>query len=346
MDKRIAMLGFLVLGLRLSIGSVTEAASQDKVVLPATGSPMTPEWKQYNEQAEARGAPLLKYVVTAKEMTPTKGREPKEIQDTFSPTDDRLYVYTAWVNVKERSKNEIRIYDPRGVVFYGAERVYQFATERWTIRDPLYIRGWPAARLPGKWQAQIFMDGILAKTKEFAIGSETRRYERRAMKEGGLAIGVYPIFVDAESRYGITFRTNASLMPLYISQMLTIDFEDHRVVMPFQLRRGIVNPKVKYDDVEKFLIQEVKSPDSEWNAMIKKHKLDLVIAGKAYDSATLEEEKEATIYVINTKTKDIKEIKASYKSHRGSDRTDLQVRANFYQEVYNQIVKQGADALK
>ena len=229
MDKRIAMIGLLVLGLKLSVG-VTEAASQDKVVLPATGSSMTPEWKQYNEQAEAKGAPLLKYVVTAKEMTPTKEPEPKEIQDTFSLTDDRLYVYTSWVNVKDGSKYGIRMYDPRGVLFYESDRVYRFGTEKWSLWDALYIKGWPAARVPGKWRADIFMDGILAKTKEFVIGSESRRYEQTARKDDSPTIGVYPYFVDAV-RYGLTFSTNTPLLPLYISQMLTIDFEAGRVVI-------------------------------------------------------------------------------------------------------------------
>lgn len=345
MVKRITIVGLLVLALKLSMG-VTEAASQDKVVLPATGSPMTPEWKQYNEQAEAKGAPLLKYVVTAKEMTPTKEREPSKIQDTFSPTDDYLHVYTSWVNVKDRSKYEIRIYDPRGVVFYASDRVYRFGTEKWNLWDALYIKGWPAARAPGKWDADIFMDGVLVKRKEFVIDSETRRYERTAGKEGGLAIGVYPYFVDAESRYGVTFRTNASLLPLYISQMLTIDFEAHRVVMPFQLRKDIARPQVKYDDLGNFLTQEVKSPDSEWNAMVKKHKLDFVIAGKIYDSTTYEEEKEATIYLVNVLTRNIREIKASYKSFRARERTGPEVRANFYQAIYDEIVKQVASALK
>jgi hypothetical protein len=78
MDRKIAILGLLLLG--FSIAGATEAACQDRAVLPATGSPMTPEWKQYNEEAETKDAPLLKYVVTAKEMTRTKERAPSQIQ--------------------------------------------------------------------------------------------------------------------------------------------------------------------------------------------------------------------------------------------------------------------------
>ena len=80
--------------------------------------------------------------------------------------------------------------------------------------------------------------------------------------------------------------------------------------------------------------------------MVKKHKLDFVITGKIYDATTYEQEKEATLYLINAATRNIKEIKASYKSQRARERTSFQVRANFYQEIYDQIVKQGASALK
>jgi hypothetical protein len=207
------------------------------------------------------------------------------------------------------------------------------------------VKGWPAARLLGKWQAKISMDGVLAKTKEFFVGSENRRYEQTIKKDGALSIGVYPFFVDTESTYGATFRANDSLLPLYLSQVLTIDFEAHRVVMPFELRKGTANPKVKYDDLRNFLVREVKSPDSEWNAMVKKHKLDLVLAGKVYDTTTYEEEKEATIYLIRSAT-NITETKATYKALKSRERTGFDVRANFYREIYDQIVKPVADSLK
>ena len=113
------------------------------------------------------------------------------------------------------------------------------------------------------------MKCILAKTKDFYIGADNRRYDQQTRKADGLAIGVYPYFTDASVK-GLLFRTSTPLLPLYLSQMLTIDFENRRVVMPFQLRKGLGDPKVKYEDLKNFLVQEVKSPDSEWNAMTKK----------------------------------------------------------------------------
>jgi hypothetical protein len=343
MDRTLKIFSLLILA--VSIGGVINAASQDSVVLPATGSPMTPEWKQYNDQAETKGAPLLKYVVTAKEMTQTKQREPAQLQDSFSPTDDQLYVYTSWINVRDRPRYGIKIYDPRGVQFYERESVYQFGSERWNLWDNLYVKGWPAARVPGKWRAEIIMNGILAKTKEFYIGADTRRYDQQTRKADGLAIGVYPFFADASVK-GLIFRINTPLLPLYLSQMLTIDFENRRVVMPFQLRKDLADPKIKYEDVKNFLMQELKSPDSEWNAMVKKHKVDFVITGKVYDATTYDEEKEATIYLIDVATRNLKEIKATYKSQRAYERTAFEVRANFYRAIYDQIAKPVADALK
>lgn len=342
MDRTLKILGLLLLA--VNFGGVGSAASQDGV-LPATGSPMTPEWKQYNDQAEAKGAPLLKYVVTAKEMTPTKEREPAQIQDIFSLTDDQLYIYTSWINVRGRPRYGIRIYDPRGVHYYERESIYRFGTEKWNLWDNLYVKGWPAARVPGKWRAEILMNGILAKTKEFHIGSDSRRYDQPTRKDGGSTIGVYPYFVDASVK-GLTFRTNTPLLPLYLSQMLTIDFENRRVVMPFQLRKDLVDPKVKYDDVKNFLMQELNSPDSEWNAMVKKHKLDFVLIGKVYDATTYDEEKEATIYLVDVAASKIKEVKATYRSQRARERTAFEVRANFYRAIYEEIVKPVADALK
>jgi hypothetical protein len=278
-------------------------------------------------------------------MTKTKEPEPTQIQDSFALTDDQLYVYTSWINVRERPRYTIKIYDPRGVQFHERESVYRFSSEKWNHWDNLYVKGWAASRVPGKWRAEILMNGILAKTKEFYIGADARRYEQSTRKESGSSIGVYPYFVDASVK-GLSFRSNTPQLPLYLSQMLTIDFDSRRVVMPFQLRKDLADPKVKYDDVKAFLAQELKTPDSEWNRMMKKHHLDFVITGRVYDAMTFDEEKEATIDMVDAAAKSIKEIKATYKSQKARERTVFEVRANFYREIYDQIVKPVADALK
>ena len=80
--------------------------------------------------------------------------------------------------------------------------------------------------------------------------------------------------------------------------------------------------------------------------MVKKHKVDFVIAGKVYDAGTYDEEKEAAIYLIDVATKNLKEISATYKSQRAYERTEFEVRANFYRAIYDRIAKPVADALK
>jgi hypothetical protein len=78
----------------------------------------------------------------------------------------------------------------------------------------------------------------------------------------------------------------------------------------------------------------------------EKFKLDFLIAGAVFDFATFGEEKEASIYLIDVKKKDVKEIKATYKSSRAYDRTGFLVRANFYRAIYDQIVTRSPDVLE
>jgi hypothetical protein len=117
-------------------------------------------------------------------------------------------------------------------------------------------------------------------------------------------------------------------------------------VMPFELRKTTVNPRIKYNDMREFLNREVKSSESEWNTMVRKHKLDLVLAGRVYDRTTYGDEKEATIYLVDSRTMNSKEIKASYKSFKERERTSFDVQANFYRAIYDEIVKPVADLLK
>ena len=337
-----SVLLLLLSGLVFSSGCAVETASKPQAVLPATGSSMTPEWKEYNRQAEAKDAPLLKYVVTAKSITPTSPRQPKEIQDNFAPQDERLYVFSKWVNVQGRPIYKIKIYDPRGILFRERTSAYRHGTGKWVLWNTLYIRGWAAARLPGKWKALIYMNDLLAKTKEFAIGSKSYRYDQKVGKGGSKRIGVYPYFVNADP----SSTRHTTRFPLYISQMLTVDIDDSQVIMSWQLQKEVTRPILKYKQVRDYFSRELNSPDSELNGLIKKHNLDLLITGRVFDTGTYGEEKEATLYLINTNSKQIREIISSFTSHRGWERTGLQVRANLYKSVYNDILKEVVKELK
>lgn len=340
MNKGFAILAFLVLTSSLIISCAIETGPQ--VDLPLTGSPTTLEWTKYNTQAELKGVPLLMYAVTAKELARTKPEEPRRIQDTFSVEDERVYVYTRWTNIRGRPRYHIRIYDPRDSVFYEGESEYSFGTGLWNIWNVLRVKGWPASRLPGKWRAEILMNDSLALRKEFVIGSTVQRYEPRVVKEEAPTIGVHPYFVDAETSH----RDNSTLLPLYISQMLMVEFDKYRVVTPFQLRREMVRPVAKFAEYGNLIMRELKSPTSQWNRVASKYKMDLLIAGAVYDSAQYEYEKKATIYLIDTKTKAIRQINANFKSMRAHERSGADVIANFYGEIYVQMAKQGAEVLR
>lgn len=341
MARRTTTLGLLLFVSSLGTGCAGETAP--RVILPVTGSPMTPEWAEYNKQAEIKGAPLLMYAVTAKELSQkTKPEEPRQIQDTFSLDDERVYVYTRWSNVQGKPRYEAKFYDPRGSVFFEWDRVYTFATGDWHVWTYLGIKGWPVTRLPGKWRAEIFMDDSLALRKEFVIGSETHRYVPTVLKADAPTIAVHPYFIDSET----SGRENSTLLPVYISQMLMVQFDKYRVVTPFQLRREMGRPVAKYAAYGSVIKEELKSPYSQWISVAQKYKADLLIAGAVHDPATLGEQKQATVYLISTKTREAKEIKASYTPRRAFDRTGGEVIANFYQEISNQIVKQLAETLK
>lgn len=340
MSHNTTSLRVLVLTAFLINSCATEPVST--VVLPITGSHMTPEWLEYNKQAEVRGMPQLVFAVTAKDLARTVPEQPKGIQDVFSAEDEQLVIFTTWTSIKGRPRYQLKVYDPRGVVFHEAASVYRFGTQRWGMWNTLYIKGWPAARLPGRWRAEIYMDDVLALKKEFFIGSTARQYETKPVKSDALAIGVHPYFVDADT----SRRDNSTRLPSYIAQMLLVDFENYRIITPFQLRDAVPRPVLKYDQYAASIRQELNYPDSPLMRAAEKFKLDFLITGAVYDFAQFDYAKEASILLVDVRKKEAKEITATFTSDPARDRTGFQVRANFYRAIYDEIVRQGPDALK
>ncbi len=306
-------------------------------ILPSTGSPMTAEWKNYNLQAEVNGAPILNYAVTAKRVLKGPVR-PQEIQDVFSTRDARVTVFTKWTNIKGNPRYKIKIFDPRGVLFIARSVAYKHRTGIWYKWDDVFIKGWAASRLPGLWRADIYMDGVLVTKKNFIIGSQDTRYEKKIDNENTLKIGVIP-FIDHKS----SSRKHGRRISLYLAQMLSIDLKHSTIVMPFKLRNNFNKPFGIYEEYKDFLVREINSPGSEWAAASKKHNLDFLITGKAYDQAVQEDDKNMVIYVIDCKTKKIIEVKATYASHAysGHDISGNEVIRQFYKRVYDKLLKKG-----
>lgn len=321
-------------------GCAARTSSKYDVDIPSSGSPITPEWKEYNRQAAINGAPLLRYIVTSKEIVRTRPSKPNYIQNTFSPKNDRLFIFTKWTNVIGKPKYAIRIYDPRGIKLLERERVYPFSTKKWNTWDALYVKGWAAERLPGKWRAEIYMNDVFVTKKEFIIGSKTHHYNQKVEKENLLTIGVFP-FLDSDK----TNRKHAGRMPLYIAQMLTIDFEDYRVIMPYQFWNYTLMPSAEYNDFKEFLAHEISLSESGWNEVISSHKLDFVITGKVYDPATTDEENEAIIYVIDTKNKNVRTIKTRFTPTQ-YEWTHSKLLRTFYKNVYSKVLEEGISNLR
>ena len=340
MNHKLMSIASLTLTAVLTHSCATEPAPT--VVRPTTGSHMTPEWAEYNRQAEVRTMPQLLFAVTAKELARTVPEQPKGVQDVFAAEDEQLVIFTNWANIKGRPRYQLKIYDPRGVVFQEAASVYSFGTERWNVWNTLYIKGWAAARLPGRWRAEIYMDDLLALKKEFFIGSTVRQYESRPVKPDGLTIGVHPFFIDSDTSRVV----HSTLLPSYLSQMLIVDFENYRIVTPFHLRNAMARPVVKYDQFGASIREELRRPDSPLMRVAEKFRLDFLITGAVLDFWQYGAAAEASILLVDVKKKEAKEIKTNFTLDRAYERNGLQARANFYRAIYDQILKQGPDALK
>lgn len=240
---------------------------------PPTGSPLTPEWIKYNEQAETKNLPRLTYLVTCKSVTgPEKAKEPKEITDNFSLKDSMACVYVRWSNVLGSPVCTLRIYDPRGVLFIEWERTFKGEKPAWNQWFRHWIKDAPASKLPGKWTAEIFMDGVLAARKEFVIGDTNVQYKQISYGKNVSAVSVFP-FVS-EGAGGKMFDYEA---PTLIAQMMSIDYPDYRVILPSEIDNEITVPAhVKIEDFVNDTINSKVLDD-----LISKHNINLFIAGSA-----------------------------------------------------------------
>jgi hypothetical protein len=266
---------------------------------PPTGSPLTPEWIKYNEQAETKNLPRLSYLVTCKKVTgPKKSKEPEEITDTFSLKDKMACVYVRWSNVSGSPVCTLRIYDPRGVLFKEWERTFKRKKPVWNQWFRHWIKDAPASKLPGKWTAEILMDGVLAARKEFVIGDTNAQYKQISYDKNVPAVTVFPFIPEGDR--GKMFDYEAATL---IAQLISIDYPDYRVILPSRIDNEITVPThVKIND---FVNDTINS--KVLDELITKHNINLFIAGSARaDSRTIRGDRftvEFDIFIIDGKSK-------------------------------------------
>jgi hypothetical protein len=90
-------------------------------------------------------------------------------------------------------------------------------------------------------------------------------------------------------------------------------------------------------EFKSYLVKEINTPNSEWNKLINKYKLDLVITGKVIDSYDYEN-KEAVIYFITSETGEIKEVKIYFVPGEVDNLTWHEKRTEFYKNVYEKVL--------
>lgn len=286
----------LILGI---ICLLTFLAPKSPRAAPPTGSPLTPEWIKYNEQAEMKNLPRLSYLVTCKKVTgPKKSKEPEEITDTFSLKDKMACVYVRWSNVSGSPVCTLRIYDPRGVLFKEWERTFKRKRPVWNQWFRHWIKDAPASKLPGKWTAEILMDGVLAARKEFVIGDTNAQYKQISYDKNVPAVTVFPFIPEGDR--GKMFDYEAATL---IAQLISIDYPDYRVILPSRIDNEITVPThVKIND---FVNDTINS--KVLDELITKHNINLFIAGSARaDSRTIRGDRftvEFDIFIIDGKSK-------------------------------------------
>ena len=316
-----------------TLSIVSSVATEAETNIPVTGSALTPEWKKYNEQAEAQKAPKLLYVVTCKKMTKAKGKadKPKKITDNFKLKDKKLYVYTNWTNVFGPHTYSLKVYDPRKVLFYEWDCNFRHAGPGWWLWSPLFIKNAPASKLPGKWTAEISMDGILATKKEFSIGDTDVQYKQILLDKEAPAIGFSKFVVRGSSGKRFDWE-----LPNFLARMMTVDYPNYRVLLPWTVNKDIsVPPDMKIED---FVNNTINS--EIFSDFVSKHNVSLFIMGSAYDGGTFGERKSFHVYIIDAKAKTIvRHCKTTWisKKARHDNVTDLIVSA--CNKVYRKMMK-------
>lgn len=329
MQKNISVTALILIAFFILSCVATKTATK----LPLTGSPQSPEWKEYNNQAKTKDGPQLTYLVTCKELVKiNSSRKPEKVTDLFSKNDKFFHVYRSWTNVQGKHISGIKIYDPRGMLYRESEITFSFKGPGWNIYSTLPIRKSAASRLPGKWKAEIFMDGELAAIKEFIIESADIELKQISWDKNTPSIGVIKFIPKGGAAKRFDYE-----MPEFIERMLSVDYPNYRKVGVWEINKSInIPPTIEL----KNYIPELLNSDM-FAELVNKHKIKLFIAGSAYDGGMYNEDKIFKIYIIDAKSKTIaKQLTIRWSSSHygvGAD-SSYEITINSCNKVYKTII--------
>ncbi len=279
----------LVLQAVIILSCVTTTKSSKAII---SGSEMTPEWIQYNKESDVNNAPKLVYLATCKKVSgPAGGKKAEGITDYFSLKDDKFYVFVRWKNVFDKHVNKLKVFDPRGVLFKEWDSTYSFSGSSWKLWSYIYIKNAPAARIPGKWTAEIYMDDKLAARKSFSIGDTNPTYKKIVYNNDAPAIAVAKFTYKGKAGDRFAWR-----MPNYIARMLTVDYPKNKVILPSEVMKYLSLSNI--DSLENSIHNIVRSP--LLRDLIDQHNVKLIILGSIYDDGYVGETKTFKTYIIDT----------------------------------------------
>ena len=291
MSKRIILIAFFL----QMVVALSCATNKNPSTEPLSGSEMTTEWINFNKQADINNTPKLVYLATCRKVIEPNGiAKTDDITSHFSLKDEKFYVFTRWSNVFDKHLFKLKVLDPRGVLFKEWDSLYSYNGPGWNLWSYIFIRNAPAARLPGKWTAEIYMDNRMAAKKEFYLGNNNTLYEKIAFDSKTPAIAVARFQYTGNGGKRFSWR-----MPDYIARMLSIDYPECKVVLPSEVMRYCSLSNI--DNLEGYIKNIAQSPLLD--DLIERYNIELLILGSINDDAIVGETKIFKTYIIDTKNK-------------------------------------------
>lgn len=301
---------------------------------PLTGSEMSTEWIEYNKQAAQTNSPKLVYLATCKKVGGPSGKKKAvDITDHFSLKDERFYVFCQWKNIFGKHVFKLKVFDPRGVLFKNWDCLYSYSDTTWKLWSYEFIENAPAARIPGKWTAEIYMDDKLAAKKTFTIGSSSSTHSKVVYTQNTPAIAVAKFIYKGDG--GHRFGTN---LPDYIAQMLTIEYPNCRVILPSEVMKFLSLSQI--ESIENSTDNIINSPLLD--DFFGRKNIKLLIIGSVYDDGLVGETKTFKVNIIDAKNRTVVcETKTLWSSLHNYKYNPDQLIMHGSQSVFKKISKEG-----
>lgn len=110
------------------------------------------------------------YLTTADPLATTSCQAPTA-KTAFSPTDSVVYLWASVSNAAIGDTVEWRWFSPDNALYNTSTYTFDFQSATACTWGGIFISGQPAATLTGTWKVELYLNGSLAATANFAIGN-------------------------------------------------------------------------------------------------------------------------------------------------------------------------------